>query len=318
MRMQMQMRFMLAALPLLLLPSGCAPRAADPVGAPSTAPTARPTPLPMLEPPMVPAAPAGERVAWAAEELAIKGENAAALAGYRAAWEGGDRDPRNAYNAACVAVRLGERAEGLTWLTRAADGGWCDGAHAKNDPDLAPLCEGADASTFAALVKRAASNAASAECNDSELNAIQIADQADRADLVPGKADPERRKGIHARDSARRTRVAELVAAGRVRTKGDWFAAAMVYQHGDTLADYERARQYAYESAKLGNRAGLWLTAAAWDRWLLMAGYPQRYGTQYTCKPTCVLKPFDESITDDERKRWNCPTLAEAKARTFE
>lgn len=311
----------LLLLPILLLPAGCAPRAAAPVAAPAApaaAATARPTPLPMLEPPDLPPEPPGMRISWEAEELAVKGENARALLLYRASWDAGHHDPRNAYNAACVAVRGGERAEALTWLTRAIDGGWCDTAHAAKDPDLVPLRAGAEASTLDALLRRAESNRGGAECNDSELNAIQIADQEDRTEGPNPTGAQKNFESVRVRDAARRARVAEIVTEGRVRTKGDWFAAAIVYQHGASLDDFERARKYAYESAKLGNRDGSWLTAAAWDRWLLNAGYPQRFGTQYRCKPKCVLQPYDPSVTDDERKRWNCPTLAEAEARTFD
>lgn len=309
--------------PILLLPTGCAPRAAAPVAVPAAVAAtataaARPTPLPMLEPPDLPPEPAGLRIGWEAEELAVKGENARALLLYRASWEAGHHDLRNAYNAACVAVRAGERAEALTWLTRAIEGGWCDGAHAAKDPDLAPLRAGAEAATLDALLRRAESNRGSAECNDSELNAIQIADQEDRSEGPNPTGAQKNFESVRERDAARRARVAGLVREGRVHTKADWFAAAIVYQHGASLDDFERARTYAYESAKLGNRDGFWLTAAAWDRWLLNAGYPQRFGTQYTCKPKCVLKPYDPSVTDDERTRWNCPTLAEAEARTFE
>ena len=59
---------------------------------------------------------------------------------------------------------------------------------------------------------------------------------------------------------------------------------------------------------------GLWLTAATWDRWLMQAGQPQRFGTQYQFDPATKkmrLYPVDPSVTDAERERWGFPPLAE-------
>ncbi len=90
----------------------------------------------------------------------------------------------------------------------------------------------------------------------------------------------------------------------------------MIYQHGESLDDFARARAYAGEAVRRGEGAGLWLAAAAWDRWLLHAGYPQRFGTQGRCENDagvrhCRLDAYEPSTTDEERARWNVPPLAE-------
>ena len=105
----------------------------------------------------------------------------------------------------------------------------------------------------------------------------------------------------------------EIIAAGGAKTGDDYHAAALVCQHGDKLDDFAKAREYAAKAVELGNERGRWLAAAAWDRWLVNAGYPQRFGTQYLCNPDCELQESDESTTDEERARWNVPPLEVAK-----
>jgi len=82
-------------------------------------------------------------------------------------------------------------------------------------------------------------------------------------------------------DAARRRRVAELIAAGAVEDADDNFHAAMVYQHGESLADIWRAHTLAEKAAALGHPGATWLTAAALDRWHMYQGRPQPYGTQF-------------------------------------
>lgn len=106
----------------------------------------------------------------------------------------------------------------------------------------------------------------------------------------------------------------ELLAQGAAKTGADYLAAALVFQHGNTLEDFAKARELAAEAARKGNPAGLWLTAAAWDRWLMTAGKPQRFGTQYKLDEATKqmrLYPADPTVTDEERERWGFPPLAE-------
>ena len=148
-----------------------------------------------------------------------------------------------------------------------------------------------------------------------ELQELVNADQLDRQSLQGG---PESFQKITERDRVRRARVAELLAQGAARTGNDFFAAALVFQHGDTLSDYARTRELAKEAARLGHPHGLWLTAAAWDRWLMSAGYPQRFGTQYrldAASKQMKLYPIDTSVSDAERARWGFPPRAEVPER---
>jgi len=280
-------------------------------GNPATDP--RPSPLPAIE---LPPPAAGAPQARQADELAGKGDYEGALLLYRYAWTMGLNSPDSTYNGACAAAMTGRMDEAFTWLGRAVAAGWGDAAHLQVDTDLDAL---RDDPRFAAFVKKVEANGRRYdEENNAELRQLMAKDQAARQD-VPSLKEVSREefaafwKRVSADDAARRARVAEILAAGGARTGEDYFAAALVYQHGQELDDFARAREYAAKAVQLGNERGRWLAAAAWDRWLVNAGYPQRFGTQYMCDPDCRLQAWDETMTDGERARWNVPPLAVAK-----
>lgn len=270
-------------------------------------------PLPAIELPPKPEDPAGLPLAREAREKLLAGEAAAALALYRQAYEKGLRRVDSAYNAACAASLSGEVDEAFVWLERSADQGWHDPAHLETDTDLDPL---RDDPRFAAFRERFRANAEAYDKeHNAELRAMYEADQAARQDISRDAPEEEREAfwaKLMAEDEARRERAAEIAAGGGIKTGEDYFAAAMIYQHGESLDDFAKAREYAAKAVELGNERGRWLAAAAWDRWLVNAGYHQRFGTQYMCDPKCRLEPWDETITDEERARWNVPPIEEA------
>jgi len=144
-----------------------------------------------------------------------------------------------------------------------------------------------------------------------ELRALFEQDQADR--------DGGLRPDARARDDRRRRQVEALIAAGGLRDPEDYYHAAMVFQHGTKPAHYLRAHELASRGAELGVREARWLAAAAYDRWLMMNGRPQKYGTQYRADGgRWVLWEVDPATTDAERAQWDVPTLAEAHARAEE
>jgi hypothetical protein len=141
-----------------------------------------------------------------------------------------------------------------------------------------------------------------------ELRQLYEADQGDRR---AGQPPPD----VVQRDRARRRRVVELLDAGAARSGEDFFHAAMVFQHGDSLDDYRRARELALRAAEVGHRPGRWLAAAALDRWLMRQGIPQKYGTQYRSGDRYELYEVDPATTDEERAEWDVPPLADARRR---
>jgi hypothetical protein len=135
-------------------------------------------------------------------------------------------------------------------------------------------------------------------------------DQADR--LIPSaKIDWP---AISARDKQRRIEVARMRAAGQLNTSVDHSRAAMIYQHGPALSDWQMAHELANRAFYLdvNNREARWLIAATKDRELVHLGQPQRYGTQYhqVRKGFWELYPVDPSVTDDERFRYGISDLA--------
>jgi tetratricopeptide (TPR) repeat protein len=264
--------------------------------------------LPHMEPPAP--LPPGNLEAERAYALLVKGDAAQALALYRRAWELGNRERLSGYNAAIAAVRLGAQAEALSWLERSVENGYRDVNYLRSDKDLEPL---RSLPEFTALLERIPSLPPPAWEAGAHPELKRLVDE-DQADRRPPPKTPEAWKEVSARDAQRRQRVDALIAAGEAKVAADFFAAALVYQHGKTPEDHARARELAAEAARRGHPGGMWLAAAAWDRWLMNAGLPQRFGTQYKSGPEGgppQLYPVDPSVPDSERQRWGFPPLAE-------
>src|SRR5260370_18349851 len=142
-----------------------------------------------------------------------------------------------------------------------------------------------------------------------ELQALFEEDQADRRGFE--QFDHEQHQQVLQRDRARRQRVEELIEGEALQTSEDYFHAAMVFQHGETTEHIWRAHELAKRGAELGHPNSRWLTAAAYDRWLMRQGKPQKYGTQYTShnNEPYRLWDVDPTTTDEERAAWNAPSL---------
>lgn len=145
------------------------------------------------------------------------------------------------------------------------------------------------------------------EAVNEELRALMAADQEDRAggNLGPEAVD---------RDRVRLYRVKELLDAGAAEDAEDLFCAAMILQHGSSLDDYWQAHELAKASADGGHAPARWLAAAAYDRWLMLQGEPQHFGTQYFSMAGGPLRLWevDPATTDDERAEWDVPPLSDA------
>ncbi len=305
---------------LLLLAGACAHApastetpAAAPTETPAAAASAHGEPakapveeLPFMEPPSAPMP--GWNLVKRADRLMGEGKNAEALALYEQALAAGNTSPNTAYSAACATALLGKKKEALAHLSRAAEWGFRDVKWMQQDADLESLRAEPE---FAALVQRIPTLPERYPGEHAELQRLFKEDQADRS---PPPSTPEAWKAVSARDDQRRARVRELVAEGALKNGADFLAAAFIFQHGGTLEDYAMARRLGAEAARRGHPGGLWIAAAAWDRWLVSAGRPQRFGTQYQIDPRTKqarLSPVDPAVTDEERARWGFPPLAE-------
>lgn len=105
-----------------------------------------------------------------------------------------------------------------------------------------------------------------------ELRAFEEVDQADRRGWL-FVLDASR-------DDARLARVQALDATGQITDPEAQYYAALVMQHGNCPADFQRAYELAHAAVEAGYTEALWLDHATYDRWMLSIGQPQRYGTQ--------------------------------------
>jgi len=150
------------------------------------------------------------------------------------------------------------------------------------------------------------------------VHAVELNDQLDRYAamctpvglVVTGVAGD-------ARDAARREAVRQIAQRGGLQTGADYAAAALVFQHGNTPADYQQANRYAEQAIDLGSERGRHLYALTRDRYLRSIGEPQQFGTQYRLESgtwQLVLQPYDPTTTDAERAHYNVPPLAQLQA----
>ena len=112
--------------------------------------------------------------------------------------------------------------------------------------------------------------------------------------------------------------VSAIAAAGGLHEADDYFNAALILQHSDKTEDYAQAHQWCVKAVELDSElpSARWLAAATQDRWLMSQGKPQLYGTQFKkVNGRWILWDVDPSVTDEERIRWEVPTLAEARKR---
>jgi len=143
-----------------------------------------------------------------------------------------------------------------------------------------------------------------------ELILLYNADRQERVNQ-PG-ANTAEYKAMRARDLQRRERVMEMAAANKFDTAEDYYHAAHIMNHGDTVEDAKNAHRFAFRSNELGYRPARWLAAASYDRWQMYQGKPQKYGTNYVFDGReDRLWDVDPETTDEERACWDVPPLAE-------
>ncbi len=216
------------------------------------------------------------------------------------------------YDAACCQALVGEKDNAFSSLQRASALGFKDVKHLQKDPDLEALH--GDPRWTELVARVSAIEAEYAKSINAELHELYQQDQAERS----GDSAKLNWAEVRPRDAKRRSRVQEILDAGGATVAADYFHAAMVFQHGEDIADYQRAHQLALKASQLDpkHRQARWLAAASKDRELMHLGVPQLYGTQFRGQNgRWVLYEVDPTITDEERARWNVPSLEEAKKR---
>lgn len=152
------------------------------------------------------------------------------------------------------------------------------------------------------------------------LAALYADDRREHAD-VPPTGTPAY-QALRARDQDRRAQAASLLAAIRAEgepSPSDLYHAAWLYNHGDTPAEARTGHELALAAAERGHVPARWLAAAAFDRWCMYDGRPQRYGTQFVPDGRRYrLWDVDPATTDADRAAWDVPPLAAQLARAEE
>ena len=129
-------------------------------------------------------------------------------------------------------------------------------------------------------------------------------------------------------DKVRREEVIKLMASKPSLNADEYFAAAMIMQHGYSAEDAKNAMQYAINAIEKdsSHEQAKWLKCASEDRYLQRSGKAQVWGTQLSRKkhPTAdydILYPanFDRTQkTDKQREGCNLPSYAEIDHRLIE
>jgi len=154
--------------------------------------------------------------------------------------------------------------------------------------------------------------AAGAPADNPRLVAMYAEDQSDRVEWKQHKLTSEK---LLERDAQRRADVLALLAAGQLRTGHDYFCAAVVFHHGQTLEHYRTATALAWIGMTLdpANSDHRYLVASSWDRFMIKQNRPQWYGTKcmYEDGRRTALYPVDETAASDEdRARFDLKPLA--------
>jgi hypothetical protein len=117
------------------------------------------------------------------------------------------------------------------------------------------------------------------------------------------------------RSAAVRAAAMALVREHALTDPADRVAAAGLLVGSDDKAEVEAAQALAL-AAFGALPAARPLAAAAFDRLRLLAGAPQKFGTQWLARDGAVaMWPVDPATTDSERAKWGLPPLAELRRR---
>jgi hypothetical protein len=145
----------------------------------------------------------------------------------------------------------------------------------------------------------------------SPVEAVCAADQADRVLVQGAPARPWAE--VQRNDALRRAAIRDAEARGLLVTADALACAALIFQHGEALADIEQARRFALEAVKLEptHARARRLVALTTDRALMRRGLPQKFGTQSFKNDAGVFErwPVDPLTTDAERAEWGVASL---------
>lgn len=222
---------------------------------------------------------------------------------------------RAAYGAACCAAQRRDVDGGFEALGLALANGFRDLERALTDPRLETLRSDGRWLHFVTLTEER--QQAHQKTLDPDLLRLFLEQRQERG--TPPAA--EATAALVERAAGRRRAASARVEGGGVKKPEDAFHAAAVLVESDRLAEVERATGLARQ-ALAGDPdllAARPLVATGVDRELMLAGKPQKFGTQLVeVDGEWKVYDVDPATTDAERAEWGLPPLAEAHARAAE
>jgi hypothetical protein len=266
-----------------------------------------------------PAPPQALRMSEEATASIFCGKNREALDLFRKAWVAGAQAPKDAYNAACAASRLGLLDEAVVWLHRSLAIGFHDADHLAKDPDLAPLHGDP---RFADISERACEAQARAEAaiEDKPLSAELVHRANEASELrkqLHERAAPSLKRQLAELDGKNAAFIKGVVDKrgwpGRklVGDKGEWAVWQLVLNASGDRAFQRRALPLLEKAIQAGDatpRAAAFLV----DELLVAEQKPQLYGTRFTSDDKGAQVPFpieDAPRVDERRAQVGLPPL---------
>ncbi|MBS1724834.1 MAG: hypothetical protein JSS66_17975 [Armatimonadetes bacterium] len=154
--------------------------------------------------------------------------------------------------------------------------------------------------------------------DNAEVKALYDADQKVRENFKPNMTMKDMHDMVMG-DHQRMKRIREILKKGELRTGKDFENAAFLFQHGERFMDFATAHELSVCSVLLGNKDASWIAGASYDRMMLAASYPQRFGTQYfSLGDKWEFDMIDTSlINDTERVAVIRKTLEQARNQKF-
>jgi hypothetical protein len=153
---------------------------------------------------------------------------------------------------------------------------------------------------------------------NTRIQQLMQQDSADRANSRGRPWDPK----VTERDRQRAAAVREELKAGRLKDAKDYYAAALIMQHGEQPDDYRLANSLSWIAFSMAEdpesvpaREAAWLYSASWDRLLLSLGRKQWFGTQRIRDPL-TFGPGDHYPIEDgaaaprDKERFSGPRYA--------
>lgn len=142
-------------------------------------------------------------------------------------------------------------------------------------------------------------------------NALKILFEEDQHECLnqPPDGTPEY-KALKERNKHRRDQAKSIIKSTEQFSGDDYFHACIIFMHGDCPDDFWEAYTFGLKSADLNHKTAKRFAAAAYDRWLMYQGKPQKFGLQYVPDGVKLrLWDVNPETKDEERQDWDVPPL---------